>query len=157
MRGAGWAVGRGRARPAGRIGVLAAVALALGLLAAACGGGDATGGDATSGDAGSELTASTPCAEWLAASPEEKAAALAPGRAYTEGGINAYIVETRRVWREGVPGAEPVPDEIPVAEGLTEVDQACASVLGDDKVGQAIPAYETQVAPPPGSGVTAAP
>jgi hypothetical protein len=140
-------------RRAGREIALAAVAVAIALGGAACGGdGDSAG--ATSPAAGpATLTADTVCADWLTAPAEAKAAALDSDADYTEGGINAWIAEARRTNASSPQAAAAVPDTVPVDEGVALVDRACAAVAPSDTVGAAIPAYDYQAA----NGGTTAP
>ena len=135
-------------RPAGLLVAVMLVALAL----AGCGGGDGSGASSTAAPpATGALTTDTPCADWLAASADAKAQALESTAVYTDGGINAWIAETRRTLAATPEEAATVPDTVPVDEGVALVDRACAAVAPDDTVASAIPAVEFQA----GQGTTA--
>ncbi len=155
MRSGGRAVRRtGRPRGLVSAGVLVAAVAFLG--AAGCGGDDGSGGAGptpTTTAVAASLTTHTICADWLAAADDAKVAALASTAAYDEGGVNAWIVETRRTLATSTDAAAAVPDTVPVEEGVALVDESCAAVAPDDTVAEAIPAYayangqETTTAP----------
>jgi hypothetical protein len=125
---------------------LAAAAMALALTGAGCGSGssDAPASSAPAASAG--LTTDTPCSEWLAASADAKASALESDAAYNEGGINAWIAESRRTLAATPQEAATVPATVSVDAGVALVDKACALVAPDDTVASAIPAYDYQAA-----------
>lgn len=124
---------------------LAAVIAALALATAACGGGggDASGGASTvPATGGAALTTDTACRDWLAASADDRAAALESRADHTDGGINSHIHRTRAMLADTAEEAAAVPERVDVGEGVELVDVACALVAPDDTVAQAIPAYE---------------
>lgn len=124
-----------------RIGLAVVVILALAAVLAGCGGGDDDAGAPASTTApATALTTETPCADWLAATDDAKSQALSSPAAYDEGGINAWIAETRRTLAGTPQDAATVPDTIPVADGVALVDRACAAVAPTDTVASAIPA-----------------
>ncbi|HTI35319.1 MAG TPA: hypothetical protein VL422_16705 [Miltoncostaea sp.] len=126
-----------------RSGLIALVVMVLAALVAGCGGGDDDAGGSASSPAApttAALTTDTPCSEWLAAADDAKTQALESPAAFTDGGINAWIAETRRTLAGTPQDAATVPDTIPVTDGVALVDRACAAVAPTDTVAQAIPA-----------------
>lgn len=132
-------------RPGLNICALAAAVAALALAGAGCGGGSSSGSASTPAASGA-LTTDTACADWLAASADAKAQALESTAGYADGGINAWIAETRRTLAATPEQAATVPATVPTADGVAIVDQACAAVAPDDTVASAIPAYDYHAA-----------
>jgi hypothetical protein len=126
-----------------RIGLVAVVVMVLAAVLSGCGGGDDDAGGSASTPAApttAALTTDTPCAEWLAASDDAKTQALESSAAFDDGGINAWIAETRRTLAGSPEDAATVPDTVPAADGVALVDRACAAVAPTDTVASAIPA-----------------
>jgi hypothetical protein len=126
-----------------RTGLVALVVMVLAALLSGCGGGDDDAGGSASTPAApatATLTTDTPCSDWLAAPDDAKSQALASTAAFDDGGINAWIAETRRTLAADPDAAATVPDTVPVADGVALVDRACGAVAPTDTVAQAIPA-----------------